>query len=154
MRTAEWPSLQPRCVALLLYLSSSHTFTVFQPGLSIDWCKQPDVGLPKPDLVCFLDVSEEVASKRADFGGERYEVTELQRRVRGNYDLLRDQTWVTVSADKSLDEVQEELYSLVIEEVDRDKGALGRLWVREEDGDMEAEVISTASSCQSQTDSD
>ena len=99
-------------------------------------------------------MSEEVASKRADFGGERYEVTELQRRVRGNYDLLRDQTWVTVSADKSLDEVQEELYSLVIEEVDRDKGALGRLWVREEDGDMEAEVISTASSCQSQTDSD
>ena len=52
-----------------------------QPGLSIGWCKQPDVGLPKPDLVCFLDVSEEVAMKRADFGGERYELTDFQRKV-------------------------------------------------------------------------
>ena len=67
-------------------------------------------------MVCFLDVSEEVASRRADFGGERYEVTETQRRVRDNYELLRDQTWVTVSADRSLEEVQEELYSLVIME--------------------------------------
>ena len=54
---------------------------IFQPGLSISWCKQPDVGLPKPDLVCFLDVSEEVAMKRADFGGERYELTDFQRKV-------------------------------------------------------------------------
>ena len=95
-----------------------------------------------------------MASRRADFGGERYEVTETQRRVRDNYELLRDQTWVTVSADRSLEEVQEELYSLVIQEVDRDKGALGRLWVSDLGGDMEAEVISTASSSQSQTDSD
>ena len=87
-----------------------------------------------------------MASKRADFGGERYEVTELQRRVRGNYDLLRDQTWVTVSADKSLEEVQEELYSLVIREMDRDKRALGQLWVSKQAEQMEAEVISTASS--------
>ena len=54
---------------------------IFQPGLSISWCKQPDVGLPKPDLVCFLDVSEEVAMKRADFGGERFELTDFQRKV-------------------------------------------------------------------------
>ena len=102
-----------------------------QPGLTIDWCKQPDVGLPRPDLVCFLDVSEEVAIKRADFGGERYEMTEFQRRVRDNYELLRDETWVSVCAEKSLEEVQEELYSLVIRELDRDKGALGQLWVSE-----------------------
>ena len=56
-------------------------FIIFQPGLSISWCKQPDVGLPKPDLVCFLDVSEKVAMKRADFGGERYELTDFQRKV-------------------------------------------------------------------------
>ena len=112
------------------------------------------MGLPKPDLVCFLDVSEAVAIKRADFGGERYEMTEFQRRVRDNYELLRDETWVTVSADNSLEEVQEALYGLVIEEVDRDKGALGRLWVRDQGEDMEAEVVSTASSSQSQTDSD
>ena len=39
-------------------------------------------------------MSEVVAIKRADFGGERYEMTEFQRRVRDNYELLRDETWV------------------------------------------------------------
>ena len=98
-------------------------------------------------------MSEEVAMKRADFGGERYEMTEFQRRVRDNYERLRDESWVTVSADESLEEVQEALYSLVIRAVDSDKEELGRLWVREE-GDMEAEVISTASSSQTDSSSD
>ena len=47
------------------YFSPKYFVLLLQPGLSIDWCKQPDVGLPAPDLVCFLDVSEEVAIKRA-----------------------------------------------------------------------------------------
>ena len=87
-----------------------------------------------------------VAIKRADFGGERYEMTEFQRRVRDNYELLRDETRASVCADKSLVEVQEELYSLLIRELDRDKGALGQLWVSDQAEQMEAEVISTASS--------
>ena len=127
----------------------------FQPGLTIDWCKQPDVGLPKPDLVCFLDVSEEVAMKRADFGGERYEMTDFQRRVRDNYEKLRDSSWVTVSADGTLEEVQEELFKIVQTEVDRtDKSELGKLWVSDHDQDGGDSEMETASSCNSQTDSD
>ena len=117
-----------------------------QDGLTIDWCKQPDVGLPRPDLVCFLDVSEEVAQQRADFGGERYEVTDFQRRVRDNYEKLRDDSWVTISADGSLEEVGEELSRVVEREVGRERAGLGQLWV--EDRDME--IASTSS----QTDSD
>ena len=119
-----------------------------QAGLSIEWCKQPDVGLPQPDLVCFLDVSEEVAQQRADFGGERYELTEFQRRVRENYDKLRDHTWVTVSADGSLEEVGESLYQVVEQEVVREKTQLGQLWV--EASGSETEVVSS----DSPTDSD
>ena len=127
----------------------------FQPGLTIDWCKQPDVGLPKPDLVCFLDVSEEVAMKRADFGGERYEMTDFQRRVRDNYEKLRDSSWVTVSADGTLEEVQEELFKIVQTEVERtDKSELGKLWVSDHDQDGGDSEMETASSCNSQTDSD
>ena len=100
-----------------------------QPGLTIDWCKQPDVGLPRPDLVCFLDVSEEVAHQRADFGGERYEVTDFQRRVRDNYERLRDDTWVTVSADGSLEEVGEKVYQVVDTAILKEKTELGKLWV-------------------------
>ena len=62
-----------------------------------------------PCLVCFLDISEKVAMKRADFGGE---MTAFQRKVRMNSDKLRDPSWLTVSADGTLDEVQEELYKV------------------------------------------
>ena len=44
--------------------------------------------------------------KRADFGGERYEMTEFQRKVRMNSDKLRNPSWLTVSADGTLDEVR------------------------------------------------
>ena len=102
--------------------------------MSLTWCKQPDIGLPKPDMVCFLDVSEEVAMKRTDFGGERYELTEFQRKVRENYTKLGDPSWVTVSADGTKEEVEKELFKIVWDEVVRkDKKGLGKLWVNETD---------------------
>ena len=98
--------------------------------MSLSWCKQPDIGLPRPDLVCFLDVTEEVVVQRADFGGERYELAEFQRRVRENFIKLHDPSWVTVSADRPMDEVGEELYHIALNEVVKgDKKVLGKLWV-------------------------
>jgi len=79
------------------YAYSGAAFSAAKPGLSLAWCKQPDVGLPRPDLVVFLDVSEEVARQRGGFGEERYEVAEFQRRVRSNYRELEDPSWVQVS---------------------------------------------------------
>lgn len=32
--------------------------------LTIDWCQSPDRGLPAPDVVIFLDISQEEAEKR------------------------------------------------------------------------------------------
>jgi len=40
----------------------------------MEWCKLPDVGLPAPDLVVFLDMTVEDAAKRGEYGEERYEV--------------------------------------------------------------------------------
>ncbi|KAL8692197.1 MAG: hypothetical protein Q9218_002728 [Villophora microphyllina] len=52
------------------------------PNLSLTWAMQPDIGLPKPDLaVCFV-VSVEAAAARGGFGNERYEVSDMQKRVR------------------------------------------------------------------------
>ena len=56
-----------------------------------------------PCLDCFLDNSEKVAMKRADLGGE---MTAFQRKVRMNSDKLRNPSWLTVSADGTLDEVR------------------------------------------------
>ena len=43
---------------LCYFKKFSANITIVQDGMDMSWCKQPDVGLPQPDLVCFLDVSE------------------------------------------------------------------------------------------------
>ena len=53
------------------------------PGLDVKWARGPEVGLPKPDLVVFLDVDVETARGRGGWGGERYEEEGMQGRVRG-----------------------------------------------------------------------
>ncbi|KAI4118293.1 MAG: hypothetical protein LQ345_001637 [Seirophora villosa] len=50
--------------------------------LSLDWAIQPEVGLPKPDLCIFLDIFPSDAAARGGFGSERYEMREMQERVR------------------------------------------------------------------------
>ncbi len=68
-------------------------------GLSLDWCKLPDVGLPAADLVIFLDVPIEQGQSREGFGEERYEKAEFQRLVRKRFDQLTDGSW-SVNPDR------------------------------------------------------
>jgi len=114
------------------YAFSGVAFSAAKDGMSLTWCKQPDVGLPKPDLVCFLDVSEEVAKARADFGGERYEKTEFQAKVRNNYNLLSDKSWKFINADKTMDEVHSDIYSVINQEIENPKKPVGKLWTEEQ----------------------
>jgi len=52
------------------------------PELGLDWAWQPEVGLPRPDLMLFLDISPEVAAERGGYGDEKYETSEMQQNVR------------------------------------------------------------------------
>ena len=61
----------------IVYSAAKHN-----PSLDIGWAYQPEIGLPKPDLCIFLDISPADAAKRAGFGSERYEESGLQKRVR------------------------------------------------------------------------
>jgi dTMP kinase len=58
--------------------------------LDLDWCMSPDIGLPQPDQVIFLNLSESEAAGRGDFGRERYEQTEFQRKVKEIFFQLKD----------------------------------------------------------------
>ena len=62
--------------------------------MSLNWCRQCDVGLPQPDLVIFFELSTEAANKRGEFGQERYEKKQFQERVLKNYEQLRDSSWM------------------------------------------------------------
>ncbi|ORY71526.1 thymidylate kinase-domain-containing protein [Pseudomassariella vexata] len=52
------------------------------PLLSLSWAKAPEIGLPRPDMVLFFDLDEQVARERGGWGGEIYEKGEMQHRVR------------------------------------------------------------------------
>lgn len=63
-------------------------------GLSLDWCKEPDVGLPAPDVVFFLDLPVEEASKRYEWGNERYEKESFQNKVSESFSKLWNSKWM------------------------------------------------------------
>ena len=50
--------------------------------LSLQWAREPEIGLPRPDICLFLDISSEEQAKRGGFGNEKYETTAMQKRVR------------------------------------------------------------------------
>lgn len=88
------------------------------PGMSVHWCRQPDVGLPAPDLTIFLDISEDVAQARSGYGDEVYETGQFQQKVRLMFQELgntvaRQDTWVTISADRALDEISDDIFARV-----------------------------------------
>jgi dTMP kinase len=88
------------------------------PGMDLAWCRQPEVGLPRPDICLFLDVSAEAAMCRGGYGAERYEKKELQDRVRKLFGELQQhhdegEDVIVVNADRSVDEVGEEIRKVV-----------------------------------------
>lgn len=52
------------------YSYSGVAFSVAK-GLDVDWCKAPEAGLLKPDLVLLLTMTAEAISERGGFGNER-----------------------------------------------------------------------------------
>ncbi|KAL2649288.1 hypothetical protein R1flu_017416 [Riccia fluitans] len=99
-------------------------------GLDFQWCRTPETGLPAADLVLYLDIDPEVAASRGEYGLERYEKVDFQRRVATYYQAMRDSTWQTVDANQSVDEVQEALREAAVSVIQSCKSGaeLLRLW--------------------------
>jgi len=115
------------------YAFSGVAFSAAKKNMSLEWCKNSDVGIPQPDLVLFLDLSHEEAQRRAQFGEERYEKEEFQKKVYENYQLLKDETWKMIDANKSIEELQEVLAQEVVKSIDTIKGnTIKKLWVNQE----------------------
>lgn len=114
------------------YFASGVAFSAAK-GLDIEWCMSADRGLPAPDLICFLDLSEEEQKKRGGFGGERYEVSSFQTRVRQKFlelmDFLPELNWRRVNADGTQDAVLEDLYKSVISAIEAsEEKTISVLW--------------------------
>ena len=85
--------------------------------LTLQWAREPEIGLPRPDVCLFLDITPEAAAGRGGFGKEKYENSRMQKRVRELFhELLRmadGEDVRVVNADQSTEEVAKEISSLV-----------------------------------------
>ena len=112
------------------------------PSLSLSWARAPEIGLPRPDIVLFLDLDEETTLARGGWGGELYENAEMQKRVRdlfwdlslgkagdgaGDY-RQEEEDLVVVDAGPSVEEVSEEIWAKVETRVGAvERGEMGRV---------------------------
>lgn len=78
-------------------------------GMDIDWCWSPEINLPEPDLIFFLDIDPKEAAKRGEYGEERYEKLDFQIKVRKKFHeiIKRDSAnWQKIDATASIEEIQ------------------------------------------------
>lgn len=116
-------------VVLDRYAHSGVAYTAAK-GYDLDWCKSPDRGLPIPDLVIYLKLRPEEASKRGSYGSERYETIEFQEKVSSAYELLKDSSWRIVDASQSLEQIQSQVRELADSVVSNSVGVLKQgLWM-------------------------
>ena len=82
--------------------------------LSLHWARQMEIGLPRPDLCIFLDITAEKAAERGGYGNERYEKREMQAVVRRLFlDLFKHgdegEDVRKIDAGRAVDEVSAEI---------------------------------------------
>lgn len=78
-------------------------------GCTLEEAKKPTEGLPNPDLVFFFDIDPRVAMKRKVGPLEVLESVEVQSVVRKMYHAVRDDSWITIDADKPMEVIHEEV---------------------------------------------
>ena len=89
------------------------------PDLPFRWARGPEVGLPRPDLVIFLDLDPEEAKIRGGYGDEKYEKLEMQQKVRSCFKFLKEigeeesEDMIVIDAGKCVEEVHEEIIRAV-----------------------------------------
>ncbi|KAK0238408.1 thymidylate kinase-domain-containing protein [Armillaria nabsnona] len=101
-------------------------------GLPYEWCRSPDIGLPAPDLVLFLDITPEKARERGGYGNERYEKEEMQRRVREQYKRIESENivqWATIDAGREKEQIAADIWAHVKPLVDGIDHAVAKLWI-------------------------
>lgn len=88
-------------------------------GAPLEWCREVESGLLKPDIVVYLDAPPSVVAQRANFGvGDRHENLELQEKIHAVYETLKEENWVCVSAVGTVEEVAVAVKKALLERIE------------------------------------
>ncbi|XP_062521689.1 thymidylate kinase-like [Corticium candelabrum] len=111
------------------YAFSGVAFTAAKQSFSLEWCKQPDRGLIRPDLVIYLELPVDAAVKRAEYGAERYEKVDFQRRVFECYEQLKEPDWQVLDASLTIEDLHQQIKALTLKAMEEcHNKPLQQLW--------------------------
>ena len=110
------------------YAYSGVAYSASKEGLNYQWCRQLDVGLPRPDQVFFLEIQPETAALRAGYGIDRYEDIDTQYAALTNYTKMWENSWVPI--DSTVDEklVAAAIYKMAKAIIATPKSDVLKLW--------------------------
>ena len=89
------------------YIYSGIAFTAAK-GYDLKWCCAPEIGLPAPDLILFMDLSVEISADRLSFGREIYETISFQKKVRDTYQRICGADWRIINSSNSIEKIHDE----------------------------------------------
>ncbi|KAI1006800.1 hypothetical protein K3495_g1422 [Podosphaera aphanis] len=98
------------------------------PGLDLAWAQAPEIGLPRPDAVVFLDLAPDAAARRNGYGDERYEQEDMQTRVRDLFmQLVATETGRAriqiIDASACVDEVARQVHAAIADVLPAPEGS-------------------------------
>jgi len=96
-------------------------------GLDPKWCIGPDIGLPAPDVVVYLEIDPAKAAERGNFGKEIYERIEFQRKVATEFEKMKDNSWLCLNAMKDRNEIRDEVVRRLLSLSNRQQFTVDRL---------------------------
>jgi dTMP kinase len=87
-------------------------------GMDYEWCTAPDRGLLEPDVVIYLQADPEVLKNRSNYGEEKYERVEFQKKVSQAFEkmFVREESGkvkILKVGEKALKDVIEEARAIV-----------------------------------------
>ncbi|PVD18339.1 hypothetical protein C0Q70_20888 [Pomacea canaliculata] len=111
------------------YSFSGVAYSASKPGIELEWCRGPEKGLLQPDCVFYLTLNAQEAAMRGDYGTERYEQQDFQKKTASVFENLQDDSWKVIDAGKSVEELSAKIFEQAKDIVSSAKHRpLGYLW--------------------------
>ena len=80
----------------------------------------------------YLSLSPEAAQQRSMYGNERYEKAEFQAEVERQFQAMKDESWETIDASRSVDSIHREVLETSLRAIEENSHKdILPLWKRE-----------------------
>ena len=106
-------------VILDRYVYSGCAYTVAKGQLTLEWCFGQEKHLPKPDLIFFIKSEMEHLSENANFGEERFENLDFQKKVYHLFEQMfknENNVHVVNTKDQSISESLDKIVAIYNQE--------------------------------------